>query len=422
MKTKINFTGMNKMLKLLVILIFLVSCEKIRAQTPSPAGGWTKPSNAYGIIENGHVTGIFEGIPTSDSVPTTIPKYDLGVAGVQYCTADSTLYIWHPTLHEWLPYHGGTGGGGSGSGVSLDEFTIGDGSTLVYTFSFADSSYIYNILPNLDSTHWEDGDISFYFAAAPFDGEPLRFKALSLLHPGGGGGGGGILSELDPLFNSKFGAKSTSDLSEGTHLYWTNARGDARYPQLTSSYSNPSWLNSLAWSKITSRPTSVSGYGILDAATLTGIQTLTNKTLPSPKLNTSSTAGYVWTATSTDGSGSWQASTGGGGSIDYSFHTITYSTTPTLDGSTGTNFQITLTGNATISFTGFTEGYWYYLDIIEDGTGGRQFTLPAASVGSPGTFVSGTILRTTTTGGATDVIAIRKKGSAYQIALNPDLQ
>jgi hypothetical protein len=40
-----------------------------------------------------------------------------------------------------------------------------------------------------------------------------------------------------------------------------------------------------AWSTITSTPTTVSGYGITDAATLTGTQTLTNKTLTSPTIN-----------------------------------------------------------------------------------------------------------------------------------------
>lgn len=38
-------------------------------------------------------------------------------------------------------------------------------------------------------------------------------------------------------------------------------------------------INDVNWSKVTSRPTTVSGYGITDAATLTGTQTLTNKTI-----------------------------------------------------------------------------------------------------------------------------------------------
>ena len=52
---------------------------------------------------------------------------------------------------------------------------------------------------------------------------------------------------------------------------------------------------------------------------LAATQTLTNKTLTNPQINgallqTSSTVGYVWTATNTTGAGSWQAPTGGGGS------------------------------------------------------------------------------------------------------------
>jgi predicted neuraminidase len=39
---------------------------------------------------------------------------------------------------------------------------------------------------------------------------------------------------------------------------------DSRYVSLSGSYSNPSWLTSLAWSKITGIPTTVAGYGITD--------------------------------------------------------------------------------------------------------------------------------------------------------------
>jgi len=47
---------------------------------------------------------------------------------------------------------------------------------------------------------------------------------------------------------------TTTNIAEGTNLYWTNARGDARYPLLSGSYSNPSWITSLAYSKITGVP------------------------------------------------------------------------------------------------------------------------------------------------------------------------
>lgn len=49
-------------------------------------------------------------------------------------------------------------------------------------------------------------------------------------------------------------------------------------------------INDVNWSKITDTPTSISGYGITDGVTLTGVQTLTNKTLTAPKINVGSDA------------------------------------------------------------------------------------------------------------------------------------
>lgn len=40
---------------------------------------------------------------------------------------------------------------------------------------------------------------------------------------------------------------------------------EAFYPKLSATYANPSWINSLAFSKITGKPTTLSGYGITDA-------------------------------------------------------------------------------------------------------------------------------------------------------------
>lgn len=44
------------------------------------------------------------------------------------------------------------------------------------------------------------------------------------------------------------------------------------------------FINSVAWTKITSTPTTIAGYGITDGVTLTGTETLTNKSLTSPSL------------------------------------------------------------------------------------------------------------------------------------------
>lgn len=62
---------------------------------------------------------------------------------------------------------------------------------------------------------------------------------------------------------------TTTNIAEGTNLYWTTARGDARYPLLSGSYVNPTWITSLAYSKITGLPTTASGYGITDVYTKT---------------------------------------------------------------------------------------------------------------------------------------------------------
>jgi hypothetical protein len=51
----------------------------------------------------------------------------------------------------------------------------------------------------------------------------------------------------------------------------------------TGSYSNPSWISSLVWSKITSTPTTIAGYGITDTTSqlLTGLNTSTSGTIVS---------------------------------------------------------------------------------------------------------------------------------------------
>jgi len=82
---------------------------------------------------------------------------------------------------------------------------------------------------------------------------------------------------------------------------------------LTSgSYSNPSWITSLAaskltgsitattvpWSGVTTTPTTISGYGITDGVTLTGSQTVTNKSIAASEVNSGTLAiGQIPTGT-----------------------------------------------------------------------------------------------------------------------------
>lgn len=112
----------------------------------------------------------------------------------------------------------------------------------------------------------------------------------------GGGGGSSVFS-----VNGKTGyvVLTTTDVAEGGNLYFTDARVFADSTTMlayikslnsaklnivdtlgkwlgsgtpvaltTGSYSNPAWVTSLAWGKITGAPTTLSGYGITDAIPL----------------------------------------------------------------------------------------------------------------------------------------------------------
>lgn len=65
------------------------------------------------------------------------------------------------------------------------------------------------------------------------------------------------------IFTKPGTAAMLSDVTGAGYL--TATTGNALYPQLSGSYANPSWITSLAWSKITSTPTTLSGYGITNA-------------------------------------------------------------------------------------------------------------------------------------------------------------
>lgn len=98
------------------------------------------------------------------------------------------------------------------------------------------------------------------------------------------GGGGGVTS-----FNSRTGVVVPT-------------ANDYTFAQLASTPTTAAGygITAIAWNIITGTPTTISTYGITDGVTLTGAQTLTNKTLTSPIIGTITNTGTLTLPTSTD--------------------------------------------------------------------------------------------------------------------------
>ena len=121
------------------------------------------------------------------------------------------------------------------------------------------------------------------------------------------------------------------------------------YPRLSQSYNNPSWINQLAWSKITGTPTTLGGYGITDA-----VPSNRTLTINGTAFDLSSNRSWsVGTVTSVSG-------TGGYGGLTLS-GTITSSGNITLGGTPTGTWPISITGNAA-TFASQGEGQFVYGD------------------------------------------------------------
>jgi hypothetical protein len=94
-KITYNFTCM-KLLKYLVLLTFLVSCETSFSQ-----GGWTRPNNSYGIIQ---ARGSFQNailLPTGSGAPSTLDAYDLHQFALKGDSVGHQMYYYDPSLQTW---------------------------------------------------------------------------------------------------------------------------------------------------------------------------------------------------------------------------------------------------------------------------------------------------------------------------------
>jgi hypothetical protein len=120
------------------------------------------------------------------------------------------------------------------------------------------------------------------------------------------------------------------------------------------------------------------------------------------------------------GDGTW--ATPAGSSIDYSYKTLTYSATPTLNYNSGEKFVLTLTGNATIGFSNVVNGKTVYILAVQDAAGNRTITFPANTIAPVGVFSSGTTVSLTTTGFGVDKISVTYNNltSNYEIELAED--
>ena len=91
---------------------------------------------------------------------------------------------------------------------------------------------------------------------------------------------------------------------------------------------------------------------------------------------------------------------------------VAYSATPTIDWTKGKLRSMTLTGNTTLAFSNVTAGDVMVFRFIQDATGGRTLTLPAAVVSADGADIE-----LSTGAGAIDVVTLLAYSASQIIAV-----
>lgn len=72
---------------------------------------------------------------------------------------------------------------------------------------------------------------------------------------------------LAVTYSAGYAIPTTAKQTEWDTAYGWGNHASAGYASTSGSYANPAWITSLAWSKVTSTPTTITGYGITDAVT-----------------------------------------------------------------------------------------------------------------------------------------------------------
>ncbi|OLY92308.1 hypothetical protein SAMN05444008_11574 [Cnuella takakiae] len=179
------------------------------------------------------------------------------LAGIDFKDANGNVYFrWlfdttgnSKQYLEAIDYHDPLWLTGLGWSKILNHPTTigGYGITDAFTQATADARY-----PLLSGSYANPAWLSS-LAWSKLTGVPTSFTPSAHTHPWG----------------TDVTGKPTTIAGYGITDAFTQTLADARYPQLSGSYTNPVWLSSFAWAKLTGLPTTIAGYGITDAFTQT---------------------------------------------------------------------------------------------------------------------------------------------------------
>lgn len=363
-------------------------------------------------------------------LPSTVTQYGenvnrlkpLQVLHLPSYTGDLTLHttdespqirINDGALQWWYDgaWHNASEGGGGGTVCnSLDETAVGDGATMDFTYAFADETFIYNYMPNLASVTWSAGYVTFHFSLAPTSSDNLHFVVSSIGCTLTGGGGSPSVTTMQNAYDNSVTASELNPM--------INTSSDGIYIRGVDVVNRFGSQNSLDGTLAGVGTDGLNKNAYLFAGT-TSLKVYTGHLYTS----LSSGAGYVLTDVLGDGNLTMQAPpSGGGGSYDYTNHPITYVSNPDLDASTGNFFNITLAGNAIMTFSNFEVNHIYYLTIKQNSTGGYRLTLPSTAIAEVGAFYTGKTLANTSTAFGRDEIEIRYDGTNYIIKFFKNLK
>ena len=160
-----------------------------------------------------------------------------------------------------------------------------DNSTGVISFT-ASTSPVTSVNGATGAVSLALADLNNVNSATPTDGQVLTWdNTNSYWKPAPTGTGSGSVTSVDSgtgLTGGPITSSGTLNVDVGTTANKiVQLDSSAKLPAVDGSQlTNLPGISTLAWSAITSTPTTISGYGITDGVTLTGTEELTNKTLP----------------------------------------------------------------------------------------------------------------------------------------------